>query len=295
MSLAAVSLVAFLPAVALCLYVYAKDKIEKEPAPLVIALFLTGAVSFVLAFFCQKGVSLAIDSLFKDYMSYNSEGVLSFGSKGAEILHAVLISFFGISIVGQALKWLPVFVITTKSRHFNCLFDGIVYFSSAALGFAAAESFYYGATDGWDTLFLRLMANLPLHLFLSIISGFCLSVFMIHRRAKQTEKQLFENGEVSKKVFVYSFPFCVLSVAIPSAMQGLWQLSQMLDNDLFKTVFVILSAALYVVCFVFVNRLSSKDGANEKFADRWLVKRHPHLDIVKLSEDDGVLGGPNEK
>ena len=59
---------------------------------------------------------------------------------------------------------------------------------------------------------------------------------MIHRRAKQTEKQLFENGEVSKKVFVYSFPFCVLSVFLPSVMQGVWQLSQMLDNDLFEII-----------------------------------------------------------
>ena len=52
--------------------------------------------------------------------------------------------------------------IENKNRHFNCLFDGVIYAVFASLGFAALENVLYAFSYGMETVLMRAVTSVPL-------------------------------------------------------------------------------------------------------------------------------------
>jgi len=160
-----ISLAAIIPAVILAAYVFFNDRVEKEPIPLLLLLFGAGGISYIPAYFAERGLTSVIDSLFSDYITYDFQGVATYSSDLVKYGHGLLVVFVGIALIEEVVKWLVMFLITHKNKNFNCLFDGVVYGTFVSLGFAVVENVIFAWQSGWDTLVFITLISLPGHLY----------------------------------------------------------------------------------------------------------------------------------
>lgn len=279
-----ISLAALVPAFMLCLYIYVKDRADKEPIHMLAALFGVGFLAYIPSLLCEKFLLGTVDNLFADAMSFGLSGTVEFSSVGVEISHKLLCSFAGISIPEELFKWLPLFLLTFKSRHFNCIFDGIVYSSFVSLGFGSAENLRYAWIDGWDTLLLRAVTSVPAHLFFGIFMGFCYTVWQAYSKTAVKELEYFNNGQINIRKFRHSGLWLSASIFLPILVHGIYSFVGAFSSVTMQILFYIFIALLYLACFIIVHRISLKDGVTDKLADNWIVKAHPGL----VKEDGGV-------
>jgi RsiW-degrading membrane proteinase PrsW (M82 family) len=145
---------AIAPGIAIALFIYFRDKYEKEPFRLLRGCFLFGMLSVVPA---------ALIELL--------EGVCGFDEKG-NILMLLAYAFIGVGMVEELCKFFFVRVYAYSKPAFNEPFDGIVYAVMVAMGFATAENVLYACMHGLSVTLLRLFTAVPLHATCGIIMGF---------------------------------------------------------------------------------------------------------------------------
>lgn len=125
---------ALLPAVVLLIYIYIKDRVEKEPIGLLLTLFALGAVICLPAALIEEIFSVVIDGVFSTF-AYDIGGSLYLMS-GTNKLYVFVSNFIGVALVEEGLKFLILILVTRKNKNFNSLFDGIIYSVFVSLGFA---------------------------------------------------------------------------------------------------------------------------------------------------------------
>jgi RsiW-degrading membrane proteinase PrsW (M82 family) len=145
---------AIAPGIAIALFVYFRDKYEKEPFRLLRGCFLFGMLSVVPAALIEL-----------------VEGLLGFDETGS-IGMLIAYAFIGVGLVEELSKFFFVRVYAYPKPAFNEPFDGIVYSVMVAMGFATAENILYAVTHGLGTTVLRLFTAVPLHATCGIIMGF---------------------------------------------------------------------------------------------------------------------------
>lgn len=280
-----ISLIAILPAILLCIYVYVKDKVEKEPIGLLAILFFAGALAYIPVMLLLKPVTGWFDSIFADSMSFGADGTLTYSSSTADISHKLLCSFFGFALLQVIMKWLVLVLITKKSKHFNYMFDGIVYSMFVSLGFASCENICYAWINGWDRLALRTVTSLPSHLFVGIVMGYCYMLWHFYSLAQNKEKVLAERNVIEKRKIRSSVLWAVLSFLLPFLAQGIYSFAGSFTDDIVVSVFYIFVIITYVFCFYKIHRIALKDTAGNEFTNRLIMKFHPDIDkTVLLSE-----------
>ncbi len=275
---------ALLPTLLLCWYIYEKDRVEKEPFGLLSLLFLAGGIGFLPAFFLQRDFAAHLDGWFAAHLSFSVEGTALFDSVGAQLGHAALFGFVGVALVENCVKWLVLCGLTRKSRHFNSLFDGLIYACFVSLGFAAFESVCFAWQNGWDTLLLRLATALPCHLLIGVLMGYGYTISHTVRVAKQTEQRLIQNGVLAVAKVRGEKRWLAASFLAPFFIQGVYVLSGSFHSVLVETLFYIAVALLFVACFVGIHLLSDKDQPTEKSSCTLLVRRHPEVDAASLRQ-----------
>ncbi len=291
---AEISLIALLPAVLLCWYIYEKDRVEKEPPGLLSLLFLAGGCGFIPAFFAERGLTGVADLWFASHMSFSPEGTVSFDSFGMHFGHAALCAFIGIALTENVIKWLLLVVITHKSRHFNSLFDGLIYASFVSLGFAAFESICFAWQNGWDTLWLRLATAIPCHLLVGVLMGYGYTLWHTFRSANRVERQLVQSGVLSHEKIHGTGALLAISFAAPCITQGLYLLSGSFHSAIIDILFYVAVALLFAACFVGIHLLSDKDKPTEKTSYILLARKHPDADSELLHK--AIVGEvPHEK
>lgn len=102
---------------------------------------------------------------------------------------AILTSFVDAAIPEEALKFIALWFLVSRCRHFDEMFDGIVYAVCIGMGFAGLENVLYlfGAEDEWIAVGIsRALLSVPMHYFFAIIMGtfFSLGWFDRRNRAK---------------------------------------------------------------------------------------------------------------
>lgn len=117
-------LLAFLPPVFWLLFYLREDK-HPEPKTLLILSFVGGMASAVLALFAECVWAFFLTG--------------SCGGWGMAGVNPLLI-FFGISLIEEYVKYLPVKFLIHKRRDFDEPVDAMVYMMTSALGFAALEN-----------------------------------------------------------------------------------------------------------------------------------------------------------
>lgn len=162
---------AVVPAVLLALVLYKTDR-EREPPAAVVGTFLLGALFAAAAFFVEAKVAALT-------------GLTVRASQAGEA-GALLFLFALVAPLREAAKvsacW-PAF----RSRYFDEPYDGVVYASAAALGFAAAENavLLRGVVLGggaYGIALTRALFALPAHLFFASLWGYALG------RAKRSKR-----------------------------------------------------------------------------------------------------------
>ncbi|MFI1743125.1 PrsW family intramembrane metalloprotease [Thalassobellus sediminis] len=149
-------LVAIAPVVVVILYIYYKDKYEKEPKRLLLYNFLLGAI-----------VSIIITTIFY----YIFDIVLPLPNYES-IFQQFIKAFFVVGFSEEFSKYIIVYYFAQRNKAFNEPFDGIVYAVMVSMGFAATENISYVLQGGYETALLRAFTAVPAHATFGILMGY---------------------------------------------------------------------------------------------------------------------------
>nr|MCR4594922.1 PrsW family intramembrane metalloprotease [Clostridiales bacterium] len=177
------AMVSLLPTAFLCFYTYKKDKVDKEPLWLLALLFFAGVVIYFPAYFTHDFIVGFFDNLFSERMKYTNEGLVIYADTVSMLAHRFLCSFIGFALIKEIFKWAALIIITVKTKHFNCLFDGIIYSVFLSLGFSVSDNIVFAWPESWDMLLLRSLDALPVHLFFGLISGLFYTMWFTYKSA----------------------------------------------------------------------------------------------------------------
>lgn len=229
-------IVAIIPVIGLLTLIYFGDKIEKEPVWLVFALLGMGILSTIPAMIAEMVGSAVLDFLFPP----NS------------LIYNFLLYFFVVAISEELFKFLFMFIITWKSKHFDYVFDGVIYAVSASLGFALLENIGYVMNTGTMDGFLpgmgvgigRAFLAVPLHTAVAIFMGYFY-------------------GKAKEAMFQHKIGRCILfislSLIIPMLIHGFYDFCCDSSNMLMMIVFFTFVVGMYIFTITMCIYFSKHD------------------------------------
>lgn len=271
------SLLAMIPGLFLCGYVFYKDRIEKEPIGLLAILFGAGAVAYVPSYFLQECIISLIDKFFVDKMHFSAEGILTYTSAGTELLHNVLCACLGFSLVQICLKWGVLYFGTHKNKHFNYLFDGVVYSVFLSLGFAVAECIHFALQNEADLIVAKLITSVPCHLFVGILMGYYYTMWHMRFLVNGVENKMLANGLIKEDKIRSSAGWLICSLAIPMLVSSLYVYASSNKDQIIVFTFYAIVFILYGISFIAINQIASQEISSARFLCRVIAKGHPDL------------------
>lgn len=215
---------ALAPGVAIGLYVYLKDKHEREPIGLLIRSFFFGILSVF--------VTLLLSRFIDNFITIDEQSV------GEQAVHAFLI----VALVEEFSKFIFVRGILYNNANFNEPFDGIVYSVMVSMGFATFENIMYVMEGGIGTALMRMFTAVPAHATFAILMGFYLgkakfehrkSFYALHALGVAT---LF-HGAYDYCLFISFVPGIVFG-ALVSLVVGIWLSRKAMHIHQFASPFI---------------------------------------------------------
>lgn len=219
---------AVIPAVFLLVHVYRADKLEKEPAPLLISLVLYGIAATFIALLLERFGSWLLGRYFPENSTpYN-----------------VLMYFGIVAFSEEGAKYFLLKRRTWNSAAFNCQFDGVVYAVFVSLGFALWENISYVLMYGLSTALVRAVTAVPGHA--------CFGVFMgvYYGRAKRYDN----DGD-----FVNAKRCRTMAVLMPALLHGAYDFIATMEDPNCEWVFLVFVLALFAVSLKLVRVGSRSD------------------------------------
>ncbi|MBO5065459.1 MAG: PrsW family intramembrane metalloprotease [Clostridia bacterium] len=270
---------ALIPAIVLAVYIFIKDRAEKEPIKLLLVLLVCGVISCFPAMFIEDALISAINSVF---------GVATdlpvFSDNLTNILYQFSFNFIGIALVEEGLKWLFLFFITRKNKNFNSLFDGIIYAVFVSLGFAAFENILYVLEYGWGTAISRAILSVPGHMFFAVVMGYYYSLWNVYEKAKRQEAVFDNNGmiHITSKRFSGK-KHLLLSLLVPVSIHGFYDFCCSFSSFGSTIILIVFVIFLYIYCFRKIRDISKKDTADVAVSFSLVCKKYPGL-LGKITE-----------
>jgi RsiW-degrading membrane proteinase PrsW (M82 family) len=205
------------------------DKVEKEPTGLLMKLFIAGIGSVFL--------TLVISDFFEAAFPIIK-------SDGTDLKSIMIYNFIGVALIEEFSKWIFLVFCTWKNKHFNFLYDGIVYGVFVSLGFATLENclYVFQPDGGISTAILRAVLSVPAHAFFGVFMGYHYGIARMNKNQKKG----------------YMF-FLLLSLLVPILLHGIFDFCLSGDNILFIALYAVFVIVLYVVSFKRIKRLSKND------------------------------------
>lgn len=205
-----------LPPIFLLIYIYRVDKIEREPAGLLLSLFLLGMLSTIPAI------------------------VL-------EMIGGGILGLFGTVDESPTLTFLEVFLVVAPAEEFckrfmakkrcwnhpafDYRFDAVVYCTASALGFAAAENVLYMLDMDAASAVWRLV---PVH----TICGLYMGVYLGQAKAAEVR------GESGRRRW-----YLIMSMLIPVLIHGGYDFGVSSESDLVVGAVLIGTVILTIISF----------------------------------------------
>ena len=219
---------AIIPAIFLLVHVYRADKLEKEPAPLLISLVLYGIAATFIALVLERLGSWILGQYFEENSTiYNAImyfGVVAFSEEGA--------------------KYFLLRRRTWNSAAFNCQFDGVVYAAFVSLGFALWENISYVLMYGFTTAIVRALTAVPGHA--------CFGVFMgvwdglakrLHGQGRDGASKLCR----------------VLALLLPAFLHGCYDFIASIESVHYGWLFAAFVGVMFLLAFILVKRQAKHD------------------------------------
>jgi RsiW-degrading membrane proteinase PrsW (M82 family) len=148
--------IALAPGAAIGLYIYWKDKHEREPLGLLVKSFFFGVISTLITLLISWPISRLVPL---DPTSLTQQAV-----------HAFLL----VALIEEFSKFIFVRWVLYPNKNFNEPFDGIVYSVTVSLGFAGLENILYVMDGGVETAVLRMFTAVPAHASFAVLMGYFL-------------------------------------------------------------------------------------------------------------------------
>ncbi len=148
--------IALAPGAAIGLYIYWKDKHEREPLGLLVKSFFFGVISTLITLLISWPISRLVPL---DPTSLTQQAV-----------HAFLL----VALIEEFSKFIFVRWVLYPNKNFNEPFDGIVYSVTVSLGFAGLENILYVMDGGVETAVLRMFTAVPAHASFGVLMGYFL-------------------------------------------------------------------------------------------------------------------------
>jgi RsiW-degrading membrane proteinase PrsW (M82 family) len=153
-------LLAIAPAMMIILYIYFKDKFEKEPIGFLVKNFLMGAIVSVI-------ITLLLSIIANLFFPLTNT---------TSIFQQFIKAFFVVGFVEEFSKYIIVKFYAQKNKEFNEPFDGIVYAVMVSMGFAALENVMYVFQYGVSTGIIRAFTAVPAHATFGILMGYLMGL-----------------------------------------------------------------------------------------------------------------------
>lgn len=266
---------ALLPAIVLCIYVYKKDRREKEPLHLLLFLFLAGVACCYPASLIESVLIDIIESFFTIHKA--NDGTL-YMAKQAFYIYNFLKYFIGVALVEEFLKWIALVNISKNNKNYNSFFDGMIYAIFVSLGFAALENVMYVIENGWYVAMLRAFLSVPGHMFFAVMMGYHYSLWNIYDKAAQMETELVNQGIIPHVLTPFSSKTSKRnSLIIPVMVHGFYDFCCTINSILAIVVFYSFIIFLYVHCFKKIKQMSSMDTDDITYAKRLIVKKYQNV------------------
>ena len=218
-------MLAILPGILIIIYIYKKDKVEKEPWRLIIKLMIFGALSCIPASIMES----FIDSAIPDY----SEGSLAY---------ALSMAFASAALCEEICKYAFLKFGAWRNPEFGYRFDGIVYGVAVAVGFAVLENILYVSQYGFYTGLVRAVMAVPLHAFCGVFMG----IFFGAAKAQQIQ---------GKSCTGYK----ILALIIPMIIHGIYDTLAFLGDEVASIVLLAFVVLMYIVSIHYVRKYSRDD------------------------------------
>lgn len=232
------SFLAIVPSIAVLIYIYKKDKKEKEPIRLLLGCFFWGVVSVIPIIFVEEIVDEVRIDLFGE------------GSFLAALFEGIIVA----GLTEEFFKRLFLKWKTWKNKYFDCMFDGIVYSVFVSLGFATFENILYVFDSGIGTAFLRMFTSIPGHT--------CFGIYMGYYYSKAKLAQIEGNKKEYKKNKNKS-------LWVPVLMHGIYDFLLMMEEDMVgeavTTVAVFLWLAYVVVLYIYTFKFIKKASDDDRY------------------------------
>ncbi len=217
---------AVIPGILIIIYVYRKDKVEKEPVGLIVRLLALGAVSCIVAGFAESFASAFLPSFPAGTLEY-----------------ALVNSFALAAFWEELLKYLALRIGSWRSPHFNYRFDGVVYGVSSAVGFAIVENIMYVYEYGYQTALVRAFTAVPLHAFCGVAMG------VFYAMAKKESIQ----GRAS------GFGYTLLALIVPMMIHGVYDTMAFMRTEASTIGLLAFIVIMYIAAIVTIRKLSKAD------------------------------------
>ena len=219
---------AIIPAIVLMIYIYRKDRLDKEPTGLLILLIVMGILSTSLASFVERIGAKVLSGL----VDPSTE------------LFAILSNLLVIGLVEEGSKYFFLKRRTWRNPNFNCKFDGLVYAVFVSLGFALWENLYYVFMYGMGGALIRAVTAVPGHACFGVIMG------ALYGQAKMLANRGDQEGSRNYRVF---------AVICPTVLHGMYDYIATRGTDNLTTHFLIFVATMFITAFVLIKKLSKED------------------------------------
>lgn len=229
---------AIAPIITIILWIYLKDRYDKEPIRILSKFFILGILVSILAIYTEEifiKINIFTDKIYIFYMSFLVAGVVEEGLK--------------------ALIFIPTVL---KEKNFNERLDGIIYSVFLSLGFATVENIIYilleDPTLAFEVGIIRSIISVPAHMIFAVTMGYYIS------------KYRFTSSNTKKRKYL------TLSIILPIILHGVFDFILMIQYRWSIIVFVVYIVYLWKIT---LDRLDEyTNNSRKKFLKRYKFIRN---------------------
>ncbi|MCF6295711.1 MAG: PrsW family glutamic-type intramembrane protease [Flavobacteriaceae bacterium] len=147
---------ALAPVFVIIIFIYIKDKYEKESKRILVYTFALGAVVSVV-------ITTILYVFFELFLPIPDD---------FSVWQQFVKAFFVVALIEEFSKYVIVKYYNQPRKGFNEPFDGIIYAVMVSMGFAAVENIMYVSQGGLEVALLRAFTAIPAHATFGILMGY---------------------------------------------------------------------------------------------------------------------------
>jgi protease PrsW len=152
-------LLSILPGFLICLFIYLRDKYNREPIHLLVLSFMLGMIIAVPCIFIETAASRFLAKTFLE-------------AQIPSYINIIFQSFLVIGLTEEGVKFFILKNVCFRLKSFDEPFDGIVYAVMVSMGFATIENAGYVFMHGFNTGLMRMFLSVPAHAAFAVIMGY---------------------------------------------------------------------------------------------------------------------------